>query len=154
MNSSQSARQIHAFSGHLHGDEQVKDGREISHFSSVPQEDYNSMNNSKNSARRIHAFSSLSNHLHGDHHQVKDGRERLKRHREEVAGSVSIPDKWGQEELLKDWIDCSAFEALSVPHKIASARKALAADHGSRARTTSSHHHHQQQPQQIRIVIK
>jgi hypothetical protein len=34
-------------------------------------------------------------------------RERLKRHSVEVAGRVWIPDIWGQEELLKDWIDCS-----------------------------------------------
>ncbi|KAK3205710.1 hypothetical protein Dsin_019756 [Dipteronia sinensis] len=68
------------------------------------------------------------------------GRERLKRHREEVAGHVSIPDKWGHEEMLKDWIDCSSFEALLVPNKIASARKALVAtaDHG-RNRAASSH---------------
>ncbi|TXG73614.1 hypothetical protein EZV62_002193 [Acer yangbiense] len=68
------------------------------------------------------------------------GRERLKRHREEVAGHVSIPDKWGQEEMLKEWIDCSSFEALLVPNKIASARKALVAtaDHG-RNRAATSH---------------
>ncbi|XP_011077929.1 proline-rich transmembrane protein 2-like [Sesamum indicum] len=39
------------------------------------------------------------------------GRERLKRHRVEVAGRVWIPEMWGQEELLKDWIDCTAFDA-------------------------------------------
>lgn len=78
-----------------------------------------------------------------DNYSVNGGRERLKRHREEVAGSVLIPDQWGQEEMLKDWIDCSAFEALLVPNKIASARKALAADHGrgaSSASTSTSPH--------------
>ncbi|KAJ0021229.1 hypothetical protein Pint_31889 [Pistacia integerrima] len=65
-----------------------------------------------------------------ENYSVNGGREGLKRHREEVAGSVLIPDQWGQEEMLKDWIDCSAFEALLVPNKIASARKALVADHG------------------------
>ncbi|KAK7244905.1 hypothetical protein RIF29_39734 [Crotalaria pallida] len=54
------------------------------------------------------------------------GREKLKRHRVEVAGSVWIPDMWGQEELLKDWIDCTtAFDATLVPSRITSAREAL-----------------------------
>lgn len=53
------------------------------------------------------------------------GGERLKRHRIEVAGRVWIPDIWGQEELLKDWIDCSAFEANLAPNGIMSARAAL-----------------------------
>ncbi|KAJ1379816.1 protein BIC1-like [Sesbania bispinosa] len=39
------------------------------------------------------------------------GRERLKRHRIEVAGRVWIPEIWGQEELLKDWIDSRTFDA-------------------------------------------
>ncbi|KAJ1381180.1 hypothetical protein SESBI_45395 [Sesbania bispinosa] len=54
-----------------------------------------------------------------------NGRERLKRHRVEVAGRVWIPDIWGQEELLKDWIDCTAFDAPLVPSKITMARAAL-----------------------------
>ncbi|KAF5177691.1 Bic1 [Thalictrum thalictroides] len=53
------------------------------------------------------------------------GREKLKRHRTEVAGHVWIPDIWGQEELLKDWIDCSAFDAALVPSGLMSARAAL-----------------------------
>lgn len=53
------------------------------------------------------------------------GRERLKRHRCEVAGRVWIPDMWGQEELLKDWIDCAAFDSSLVPTGIMSARAAL-----------------------------
>ncbi|KAI4322422.1 hypothetical protein L6164_022118 [Bauhinia variegata] len=57
------------------------------------------------------------------------GRERLKRHRDEVAGRVAIPDKWGQEQLLKDWIDCTTFDALFAPHRlIVSARDALIED--------------------------
>ncbi|XP_022767079.1 protein BIC1 isoform X2 [Durio zibethinus] len=52
-------------------------------------------------------------------------RERLKRHRIEVAGRVWIPDIWGQEELLKDWIDCSSFDASLIPTAIMSARAAL-----------------------------
>ncbi|TMW89747.1 hypothetical protein EJD97_016705 [Solanum chilense] len=54
------------------------------------------------------------------------GRERLKRHRIEVAGHVWIPEIWGQEELLKDWIDCSAFDSkLNNNNNIMSARAAL-----------------------------
>ncbi|CAK8544065.1 unnamed protein product [Lathyrus sativus] len=52
-------------------------------------------------------------------------RERLKRHRVEVAGRVWIPEIWGQEELLKDWIDCTAFDAPLIPSKITMARAAL-----------------------------
>ncbi|GLT89984.1 hypothetical protein SLE2022_079390 [Rubroshorea leprosula] len=54
-----------------------------------------------------------------------NGRERLKRHRVEVAGRVWIPEIWGQEEFLKDWADCSAFDASLVPSGIKSARAAL-----------------------------
>ncbi|KAL0410108.1 UNVERIFIED_CONTAM: protein BIC1 [Sesamum latifolium] len=53
------------------------------------------------------------------------GRERLKRHRVEVAGRVWIPDMWGQEAFLKDWIDCGAFDASLVNSSIMSARAAL-----------------------------
>ncbi|XP_022731696.1 uncharacterized protein LOC111286143 [Durio zibethinus] len=60
--------------------------------------------------------------------QKESGRERLKRHREEVAGRVTIPDKWGKEELLKDWIDYSSFDSLLAPNGLASARKALMAE--------------------------
>ncbi|CAL1360618.1 unnamed protein product [Linum trigynum] len=62
------------------------------------------------------------------------GREKLKRHRVEVAGRVWIPETWGQEELLKDWIDCSAFDATIVSNGIMSARDALAAQQGLRTR--------------------
>ena len=41
-------------------------------------------------------------------------RERLKRHRTEVAEQVWIPDMWGQEDFLKDWIDCTSFDASSA----------------------------------------
>ncbi|GMJ13910.1 Blue-light Inhibitor of Cryptochromes 1 [Hibiscus trionum] len=62
-----------------------------------------------------------------------NGRERLKRHRIEMANSrVWIPDIWGQEELLKDWIDCSAFDDCLVPGGIMSARAALV-EEGRRA---------------------
>ncbi|ESQ45228.1 hypothetical protein EUTSA_v10010806mg [Eutrema salsugineum] len=53
------------------------------------------------------------------------GREKLKKHRREIAGRVWIPEIWGKEELLKDWIDCSTFDTRLVPADISSARDAL-----------------------------
>ncbi|XP_010558990.1 PREDICTED: uncharacterized protein LOC104827509 [Tarenaya hassleriana] len=64
-----------------------------------------------------------------------NGRERLKRHRRKVAGRVWIPEIWGQEEFLKDWIDCSAFDSCLVPTGISSARAALVQE----ARRAPSH---------------
>ncbi|VFQ73052.1 unnamed protein product [Cuscuta campestris] len=53
-------------------------------------------------------------------------RERLKRHRREVAGRVWVPEMWGQEELLKDWVDSScAFDASWMNASIILARSAL-----------------------------
>ncbi|MCL7033618.1 hypothetical protein MKW94_017703 [Papaver nudicaule] len=57
--------------------------------------------------------------------EVISGRERLKRHRNEVAGRVWIPDLWGQEKLLKEWTDCSAFDTQLFPSGLMSARAAL-----------------------------
>lgn len=67
------------------------------------------------------------------------GRERLKRHQKEVlaAGKVKIPDKWSQEEMLKDWIDSSSFDALLAPTGLSSAREALVAE-GRRRRAGST----------------
>nr|POE83778.1 protein bic1 [Quercus suber] len=62
--------------------------------------------------------------------QRESGRERLKRHREEVAGRVLIPDTWGQEGLLKDWIDYSSFDNLLAPNGIMSARESLISQGG------------------------
>ncbi|CAN0916790.1 Protein BIC1 [Linum grandiflorum] len=58
----------------------------------------------------------------------EQGRERLKRHREEVAGRVAIPENWGQENLLSDWVDCTPFDTLLAPAGLSSARAALAAE--------------------------
>lgn len=55
----------------------------------------------------------------------ESGRERLKRHRMEMGGRVWIPDTWGQENLLKNWIDCTSFDASLVSNSILSARAAL-----------------------------
>lgn len=64
------------------------------------------------------------------------GRERLKRHRVEVAGRVWIPDMWGQEDLLKDWIDCTAFDATLMNSSIISARASLV-EEGRRPNSTT-----------------
>ncbi|KAG6403821.1 hypothetical protein SASPL_136054 [Salvia splendens] len=63
---------------------------------------------------------------------AESGRERLKRHRREVAGRVWIPDMWGQEDFLKDWIDSTVFDAAVRSGGITSARAALM-DEGRRA---------------------
>jgi hypothetical protein len=55
-------------------------------------------------------------------------RERLKRHRREMAGRVWVPEIWGQETLLKDWLDCSAFDRPLVPAGLLTARRALVAE--------------------------
>ncbi|KAK8563414.1 hypothetical protein V6N13_007635 [Hibiscus sabdariffa] len=63
--------------------------------------------------------------IRGGSGEGDNGGEKLKRHRIEVAGGVWIPEIWGQEELLKDWIDCCAFDDALVPCGIMSARAAL-----------------------------
>jgi hypothetical protein len=63
-----------------------------------------------------------------DDHQAGSTRERLKRHRMEVAGRVWVPEKWGQETLLKDWVDCAVFDRPLVPAGLLKARRALVAE--------------------------
>lgn len=53
------------------------------------------------------------------------GREKLKRHWTEVAGRVLVPEKWGEEGLLREWMDYSSFDALLAPKGLLSAREAL-----------------------------
>ncbi|KAE9619598.1 hypothetical protein Lal_00038146 [Lupinus albus] len=66
----------------------------------------------------------------------ESGRERLKKHRVEVAGKVRVPDIWGQEDKLKDWVDgTTAFDAPLVPSRILTARTALV-EEGPRTSTT------------------
>ncbi|OIW04032.1 hypothetical protein TanjilG_24143 [Lupinus angustifolius] len=80
----------------------------------------------ENSDKGINA----SIHTSGETRRVEEsGRERLKRHREEVMGKVKIPKKWGKEKLLKDWVDYTTFDAVFPPHtSIITARDALIAD--------------------------
>lgn len=59
----------------------------------------------------------------------ESARERLKRHRTEMAGRVRIPDMWGQERLLKDWVDCAVFDRpLAATTGLLNARDALVAE--------------------------
>ncbi|KAK7272227.1 hypothetical protein RJT34_28703 [Clitoria ternatea] len=76
----------------------------------------------------------IENNKVSDEIEEITGREMLKRFREEVK--VKIPETWGQEELLKDWIDCTTmFDALLAPHTlILTARDALVAN-GRQARS-------------------
>ncbi|XP_030506962.2 protein BIC1 [Cannabis sativa] len=62
-----------------------------------------------------------------------NGRERLKRHRIEMGGRVWIPDIWGQEDLLKDWIDCNAFDSCLGPNGLISAARASLVKQGRTA---------------------
>ncbi|KAG8059067.1 hypothetical protein GUJ93_ZPchr0002g26057 [Zizania palustris] len=65
----------------------------------------------------------------------ESARERLKRHRTEMAGRVRIPDMWGQERLLKDWVvDSAVFDRpLAATRGLLTARDALVAE-GAAAR--------------------
>nr|GMD88201.1 protein BIC1-like [Ipomoea batatas]GMD89792.1 protein BIC1-like [Ipomoea batatas] len=93
---------------------------------SCSQEVVGGENQSKRSVREAEAAAT-----------VEDcGRERLKRHRGEVAGRVWIPEIWGQEELLKDWVDCCGFDAYWMNTNIILARTALIED-----TRTHSHSH-------------
>ncbi|KAJ0611134.1 putative protein BIC [Helianthus annuus] len=64
----------------------------------------------------------------------ESGRDKLKRHRVEMAGRVRIPDMWGHEDLLKDWIDCTVFDSSLGNNSIMSARAALVQERRSTLR--------------------
>ncbi|KQJ99726.1 protein BIC2 [Brachypodium distachyon] len=69
----------------------------------------------------------------------ESARERLKRHRTEMAGRVRIPDMWGQERLLKDWVDCAVFDRpLAATRGLLTARDALVAERAAQRRTTTA----------------
>ncbi|KAL8496366.1 hypothetical protein ACS0TY_020179 [Phlomoides rotata] len=60
---------------------------------------------------------------------LKVDREKQMIHGKKLVSSrVVIPERWGQEGLLKDWIDGSTFDAMLAPPKEAAlAREALVA---------------------------
>lgn len=66
------------------------------------------------------------------------GREKLKRHRIDVAGRVWVPDMWGQENFLKDWTDCAAADASLVNSSIVLARDSLIKEARRSAATSNS----------------
>lgn len=68
--------------------------------------------------------------------EEETGPERLNRLRSEMAGKVWIPEIWGQEGLLKEWSDCSAFDRSMVPDGLLSARRALMAEYRKTADST------------------
>lgn len=118
--------------------------RRILAFSNAPENSINNKLQTWASKSEVHQVQSgdLVMHVSNDVNEKeaiilhKDtGRERLKRHREEMCGRVMIPDSWGQENLLKDWIDYSSFDKLLAPNGLASAREALVAE--GRRRPTS-----------------
>ncbi|KAH0715469.1 hypothetical protein KY284_008374 [Solanum tuberosum] len=65
------------------------------------------------------------------------GREKLKRHWREVGGRVCVPDRWGHEGSLREWMDCSSFDNILAPKGLKSAREALMSQ-GKRARSSST----------------
>ncbi len=64
--------------------------------------------------------------------QTESVRQRIRRHWSEMSGKVLIPDQWGKEDLLKDWMDYSSFDALLAPSGVGVAREALVVE-GRRA---------------------
>ncbi|XP_051217074.1 protein BIC1 [Lolium perenne] len=71
----------------------------------------------------------------------ESARERLKRHRTEMVGRVRIPDMWGQERLLNDWVvDCAVFDRpLAATRGLLTARDALVAECAAARRTPHGH---------------
>ncbi|PKU65399.1 protein BIC1-like [Dendrobium catenatum] len=62
--------------------------------------------------------------------EEETGPERLNRLRSEMAGKVWIPEIWGQEGLLEEWSDCTAFDRSMAPDRLLlSARRALVAEY-------------------------
>uniref|UniRef100_A0A7N1A6K2 Uncharacterized protein n=1 Tax=Kalanchoe fedtschenkoi TaxID=63787 RepID=A0A7N1A6K2_KALFE len=60
------------------------------------------------------------------------------RQRSEVVVSVTVPDKWSQEEMLKDWLDFASFDATLAPKGFDLARTALVAEQVKEAMGSSS----------------
>lgn len=79
-----------------------------------------------------------SDHGH-DHQAMINISSKISPHDEEINGwkevsRVAIPERWGQEDLLKDWMDYSTFDSLLAPQEAASARQALVAEIRARRR--------------------
>ncbi|XP_058773693.1 protein BIC2-like [Vicia villosa] len=112
---------------------------------SLQQRDHRLKCNSSNQTSNDHEDKGKEkeNNENGTRVEEITGRERLKRHREEVKGEVKIPENWEKEQKLKEWVDYTTFNALiSVPHAlIVTARDALIADvRKSRSQRLRIHH--------------
>ncbi|XP_059646700.1 uncharacterized protein LOC132293290 [Cornus florida] len=121
-----------------HGDQSAKTHHQLVNNLRVSNDEFSKTrrlddDNNKKKEAAIHGPSSTTS---GGGEDVT-GRERLKRHRIEMAGRTWIPDIWGQEELLKDWIDCTKFDdaSLVTNNVIMSARAALVQE-GRRANSS------------------
>ena len=114
--------------GDRDGDGDVVEPRKDSLRSPVAGDEYSTRRETELRDGSVGNLKAESDKTEGLSSSSDSGREKLKRHRLEVAGSVWIPDIWGQEELMKDWIDCSVFDASLVSSRILSARAALVAE--------------------------
>ncbi|KAI3450711.1 hypothetical protein Pfo_007376 [Paulownia fortunei] len=87
-------------------------------------------NPSSNPSTCVVISEALSMENAGDEQEKGLGNEKMKRHWKEVSvgGRIVIPEAWGQEDLLKDWIDYSTFDALLAPKEVGLAREALVAE--------------------------
>ncbi|XP_019427354.1 PREDICTED: uncharacterized protein LOC109335650 isoform X2 [Lupinus angustifolius] len=100
------------------------------------KDDTQTQTQTPSSASKTHLSNNIENALQGLAMEEDSGRERLKKHRVEVAGKVWVPDIWGQEEQLKDWVDgTTAFDAPLVPSSILTAKTALV-EEGPRTSTS------------------
>lgn len=55
------------------------------------------------------------------------GVARLRKHRKQMAGRVSVPETWGKESMLKDWTGSAVIERPLVLEGLSMARRALVA---------------------------
>ncbi|KAK4409079.1 hypothetical protein Sango_0488900 [Sesamum angolense] len=71
------------------------------------------------------------------------GREKLMRYWKEVsnggASRIVVPERWGQEDLLQAWTDCSTLDALLAPKGVGLARENLVAEARRRGRAQGVH---------------
>ncbi|MCO5549980.1 hypothetical protein L7F22_003457 [Adiantum nelumboides] len=65
------------------------------------------------------------------------GRARLQHHWIQVGGKVMIPDTWGLERHLQEWVNFGLVEDAFRPSGLMSARSALVADCQRRSRAGS-----------------
>ncbi|KAI5070803.1 hypothetical protein GOP47_0015146, partial [Adiantum capillus-veneris] len=67
-------------------------------------------------------------------HERLCGRARLQHHWVQVGGKVMIPDNWGLERHLQEWVSFGLLEDAYRPAGLMSARSALVADCQRRSR--------------------